>query len=347
VLMVIFGAGASFDSVSPRNRSYVSDDEFMPPVASQLFERRGVFDGAVLRHPTMWPVIDRLRHIPPDRYVEAVLEEIKDEAETFPINFNYLASLQFYLREVIYSTTREWQRTEAAGATNYSTLMGMLYEWRIRHQDEQVVLVSFNYDCLLDDARIPFSGSPVDLYGYIAADFPLLKPHGSVNWFVEVAGLERGSGSASYDPGSQTLIDAAPWDVTDKYHVVPGSGPDLFIGQQWIAPVIAIPVEKKAVDSFSFPSSHLDYLREIIPEVSRLLIIGWAGRENHFHDLWKGAGAKVEQLVVVAGSLTAAEDVLNNLLPQDYWTNVTRRSQFERGFSEFVEDRNRLEEMFR
>ncbi len=36
----------------------------------------------------MWPVIDRLRHIPKDRYVEAVLEEIKDEAETFPINFN-------------------------------------------------------------------------------------------------------------------------------------------------------------------------------------------------------------------------------------------------------------------
>jgi hypothetical protein len=158
----------------------------------------------------MWPVIDRLRHTAADQYIEVVLEEIKAEAETFPINFKYLASLQFYLREVVYSTTQNWQQKEAAGATNHSTLMGMLYEWRIRHQSEPVVLVTFNYDCLLDDARIPFSAQPIDLDGYIAADdFPLLKPHGSVNWFVEVSGVGRGLGSASYDPGSQTLIDVA------------------------------------------------------------------------------------------------------------------------------------------
>lgn len=127
MLMAIFGAGASYDCVSTRNRRLLSDGEFMPPLASELFERRGVFDRAVLRHPTMWPIIDRLRYVPPEGYVEGVLEEIKSEAETFPINFNYLASLQFYLREVVYSTTSEWQRREAAGATNYSTLMGMLW----------------------------------------------------------------------------------------------------------------------------------------------------------------------------------------------------------------------------
>lgn len=116
-----------------------------------------------------------------------------------------------------------------------------------------------------------------------------------------------------YDPGSQTLIDAAPWDVTDEFHIIPGAEPDLFMGDRWMAPVIAIPVQRKAKDSFAFPSSHLDYLRETIPEVTRLLIIGWAGRENHFHDLWKGAGTRVEQLVVVAGSLTAGEDLLKIL----------------------------------
>jgi hypothetical protein len=112
-----------------------------------------------------------------------------------------------------------------------------------------------------------------------------------------------------------------------------------------MAPVIAIPVQNKAVDSFAFPSSHLKYLRERIPEVTRLLIIGWAGRENHFHDLWKERGASVEQLVVVAGSLAASEDVLAILPTQDYWSNVTRRIPFEGGFSEFVSDR-RLEEVF-
>jgi hypothetical protein len=53
----------------------------------------------------------------------------------------------------------------------------------------------------------------------------------------------------------------------------------------------------------------------------------------------------VEQLVVVAGSLAASEDVLAILPTQDYWSNVTRRIPFEGGFSEFVSDR-RLEEVF-
>jgi hypothetical protein len=85
MLMAIFGAGASHDSVSNRNRAWeLDEEEFQPALAPQLFTRRGAFDRAVLRHPTMWPVIDRLRHIAPGQYIEDVLEEIKAEAEAFP-----------------------------------------------------------------------------------------------------------------------------------------------------------------------------------------------------------------------------------------------------------------------
>ncbi len=346
--MVIFGAGASHDSISPRNRAQRLADSFMPPRASELFERRpDSFDEALLRHPTISAVMDRLRHIPAGRYVEEILEEIKSESATYPMNYRYIAAIQFYLRDILYKVGTAWQREEAAGVTNYSTLMGMLYEWQINHSNDPVVLVTFNYDRMLDEARIPFSGRPGQINDYIdTSDFPLLKPHGSVDWFVEVEDLPRGEGAAYYDPGTQFLTDSAPWSITDAYHVINNPEPDLFRGERWIAPVVAIPVQRKETDSFAFPRPHLDFLRKAIAQVTNLLILGWSGRENHFHDLWKETGARVEKIVAVAGDEASGGEVLDQLPVQAYWTNVTTKIPFDGGFSDFVADRGRIAKLF-
>ena len=51
---------------------------------------------------------------------------------------------------------------------------------------------------------------------------------------------------------------------------------------------IALPVETK--NEFEFPEAHLKKLRSVIPEVTRILIIGWRGTEEHFLKLWPESG---------------------------------------------------------
>ena len=67
-------------------------------------------------------------------------------------------------------------------------------------------------------------------------------------------------------------------------------------------PAIAIPVEKKR--SFECPAEMLEQLVELLPGVSKLLIIGWRATEAHFLGL---LGARLMglkrgvQLYIVAG----------------------------------------------
>jgi len=72
MLIVIFGAGASFDSCPtypPGHHEAVLDGhtlnkDFRPPLANELFENRPIFAEAILRHfPQCQPIVPRLRSL--------------------------------------------------------------------------------------------------------------------------------------------------------------------------------------------------------------------------------------------------------------------------------------------
>src|ERR1700730_17193305 len=127
MIMVIFGAGASYDSVpsrSPKIGIYRRD--FLPnrpPLASELFLDLGFFTDSLGRFPQCKPIVPYLRSIAPGETFEHVMETLQAEGETDPERQRQMAAIRFYLHYGIWECERLWEDSTALGITNYVTLL--------------------------------------------------------------------------------------------------------------------------------------------------------------------------------------------------------------------------------
>src|ERR1700732_3883357 len=113
MLMVIFGAGASFDSwpTYPPGKAPSGWETYRPPLAKDLFEDRALFSAAVEMFPQCKPVVPRFRD--PDVTsgrvsIEARLQEIQVEADTYPRALRELKAIQCYIQRAISECTSKW-----------------------------------------------------------------------------------------------------------------------------------------------------------------------------------------------------------------------------------------------
>lgn len=84
MLMVIFGAGASYDSVPHRHPAAFPNLANRPPLADELFADRPLFTDAMNRFPACEPIIPLLRHRNQGDSVEQVLERLQDQVQAHP-----------------------------------------------------------------------------------------------------------------------------------------------------------------------------------------------------------------------------------------------------------------------
>jgi len=66
-----------------------------------------------------------------------------------------------------------------------------------------------------------------------------------------------------------------------------------------VFPAIAVPVEKK--NQFACPQTFIDGLVEVLPTITRILVIGWRATEAHFLELLKANLRRGVQVYIVAG----------------------------------------------
>jgi hypothetical protein len=76
-------------------------------------------------------------------------------------------------------------------------------------------------------------------------------------------------------------------------------------------PALAIPVESKS--DFECPDEHLAALREAIPQVDKLLVIGWRAAETHFLELLRQYIQAPIRTCVVAENRATASETANRL----------------------------------
>lgn len=79
-------------------------------------------------------------------------------------------------------------------------------------------------------------------------------------------------------------------------------------------PALAIPVERKNV--FSCPPEHLKALADVLPEVRKIITVGWRASEQHFLAMLKNrlTGLKGDvDLMVVTGTMKGASETSANL----------------------------------
>ncbi len=339
MLMVIFGAGASYDSYSSRRptnapiHEYDLVDSARPPLANQLFSNRVKFIETVQSYPACIPIIPFVRHFPTDSSVEKVLEGLQEEANDNPRRHAQLAAVRHYIRSILLDCEHEWA-TIHKGVTNYHTLLDEIEGWR-RKRDEQVCLVTFNYDTMLDRA-LPIVGVNIATLGeYVSQHYKLIKPHGSVNWARQVVSPMNMSALSDWDVTNELIMKANAFTLTDEYRIV-SSRPLGKSPERPLFPALAIPVISK--QDYECPKPHLGVLDDCIARMTKLLVIGWRANEEHFLRRLAGGIKQALEVMVVSGSAEDAQKTINNLASTNMRV-IGRFQKTEEGFSDFIVSR--------
>ena len=177
MLMVILGAGASYDSLA-RGPPGELGSQWRPPLANELFHPR--WGPYITLFPQAASLITDLEK--PEINVEGELEKIQNDATQYPRLLVPLTAIRYYLQSML-SSCQGWWEGETRRVTNYHPLLLPIDRW----VKGEKVLVSFNYDTLLEGALTSTLGIRFDsMADYVSGNYKIIKPHGSINWWHRV-----------------------------------------------------------------------------------------------------------------------------------------------------------------
>ncbi len=300
-----------------------------PPLAAELFSDRSSFVAVMAKYSQCLPIIPRLQRPPTDGSVERELQRLQAEASNDPERHQQLSAVRYYLQEMMWECTSHWKK-EVQGITNYKALLDDIRHWK--KPGEKVCFVTFNYDLMLEDA---FEGIGIrfnHLSSYISdKDFLLIKLHGSINWAREVRtdipyihDLNGPSVAKEVIQRSANLEISKLYSVIDEYPPAAHTNFAMF-------PAIAIPVETKL--NFECPEEHVNALKEFLPQVSKILVIGWRATEAPFLEMLKQELRQQVLAIVVAGGKEGSEQAMQNILSKGI---SARYFPIDSGFTDFI-----------
>ena len=348
-LLVIFGAGASYDS----NPSLPSEREAnggRPPLAKNLFDERPEFLTAIKRFSRCAPIVRPLRRvILAGENIEGELTRLEREASTYPERKCQLLAVQYFLREIVDYTVARWH-DQMAGVSNYATISDRLMRW-VSGSRKEFSYVTCNYDVLLEEALKNFGFAISNVNSYIAGQHSgipnLYKLHGSTNWLRE---MDTPLGLDLATVGPDTAATGAVENVgllrpTDRYVLGTlddqGTTPIAFSCAR--VPAIAIPIDVK--QEFVCSTSHVGLLRESLKRTTANLIIGWRGSDRELVDLLATVPESSHRVFLVNG--TEEENGLAQMRITEYGArNLRFGTHFNAGFSEFLAE-DGMEEVLR
>lgn len=325
----------------------------------QLFENRVNFSRVADHFSEVMPLMQPMRRaIEAGVPVERRLTELQGRAQD-PSNPDFalerqLRALRFYLQQVLFDCSMRWPEN-MHGSTSYGDLLWKICRWQ-SDTKEPVTYVTFNYDTLLDRAcEQNYDVAPDEQLRHCinSESFKLIKLHGSCDWGRVVRPPLNKQPGGSPPIEERVVHDVTLWmiramsetDVTRDYaylptpnHVVSPTGEQF---ARVCLPAIAIPMDKK--QEFECPDSHVDVLREMLPQIDRVLIIGWRAAEEGFLSLLQELVPARPRIDLVTASQDDHREVLlrlRTLEPRPLLASPTSPSDF--GFSNYLPS-NRFE----
>ena len=334
MLMVVLGAGASYDSVPARHPKFDPPHPDRLPLADELFASREEFSNVMRLLPSCLPIIPYVQRLPAGQTVEQVLEHLQSEGRNYPQRHRQLAAVRYYLQVMLGQCEQRWLNL-AKDVTNYKTLLDQIERWR--KTDEQVCLVTFNYDTMIEGA-LPVVGVNIkELRDYIEDPrYKLVKLHGSVNWgrMIESHSIPSIDQLSTWQTANEIINRVPDLKVTKHFRLENDQRPISRVGKILLFPAIAIPVETK--QQYECPDEHVAAMQEFIPKITKLLMIGWRATEKHFLKLLSERVHDQLRVMAVAGSLDAAKESVKNLRDAGIGADAI---ESEGGFTDFIVNR--------
>ena len=309
MLMVIAGAGASYDSIPSRHPGSGANEEMRLPLADALFESRVLFEEILREIPQAMPIAPLLQNRKNGASVEDILARFASEAVSYPDRQVQLAAVRFYLQAIIARCEEGWYRNTQL-PTNMMVLVDQIESFRAKRQ--RPIFVTFNYDRLIENALENRGQSFGSLDDYWRDDRTnVFKLHGSVDWVRPIARIDATQyGGSVWETARQVASRIA--ELPKPGEIVPWSAiPGSRTRDMLAVPAIAIPLKGK--DSFECPDSHVQALRQALPKVTTIVTIGWRGAEAHFLKLLQDHCRQAIQVICVARNQAEAEEPIANL----------------------------------
>ena len=332
-ILVILGAGASFDVVnkSDRHPATILDADLRPPLTNKLFGDEGVCAKALEDYPDVLSLAATIRNRLRDRgaSLESVLADINDAPQEHRRSQVYQVPL--YLADVFWQVSTGYTSL----AVNYTTLVDELFE-----SFDLGIFLTLNYDLLLDrvlSGPLYWGGEIRDMTSYIRERWALVKLHGSVNWGRRLD-LSEESKPPPFpsNPTKQNLVRVfSDWPpkgrLSDEISV--RSSYKLFWSDGPHYPALALPVAGKY--EYVCPRLHIDALEDRLPVCDTVLVIGASGKDRDLLDILKANLGDVKQFVLVGDGEDAAKASTNFLaVPQ---LGARGAEVHNHGFSNFIQ----------
>jgi hypothetical protein len=324
MLMVIFGAGASYDSCSSFPPAKFSREAiwFRPPLAKELFLPVPQFR-RWSRNSRFQPL---LPYLEARDDVEQILEDIRAKGEGDEECRRQLWAIRYYLADLIRSCQTEWTE-HTFGASNHKTLLDQIRE------SPQACLVTFNYDKMLEQALERIEVPLESMGDYVShPKYNLIKLHGSIDWPCWIRKLST-SITQNHQPSPAEMIHAAPV-LSDDIIIGKVDPRKTQLEVYFQFPALAIPTISKA--TFVCPPEHLSALTSFIPTVTKILVIGWRAAEEHFLKMLGNIQQDVNILAVCGPDMAEGVRTLQQIwkagVPGD-------GAVYAGGFSDFVVER--------
>jgi len=152
-----------------------------------------------------------------------------------------------------------------------------------------------------------------------------------VNWSRTV-----GTAGAFYSPNQ--IIEQADFLQPSDRFVAANAAREYGAGRPYgsVFPALAIPVQTKTENHFECPTTHREYLRKMLPDVRKILIIGWQAREAHFLQMLRLNLRSVERLMVVGRDHSDSVMVARYFLEQIGKARIPREYYGKAGFTQFI-----------